>query len=67
MPGTDSPQHLAIVAATGRTGGLAVKQDLTRGHRVASVARRPEQVDVKHVGLKVIGADVSDPASFATR
>lgn len=54
--------NLVVVGATGRTGSQVVEQALQRGHRVTALARRPEQVSLRHDRLVTVAADVFDAA-----
>jgi putative NADH-flavin reductase len=52
--------RIAVIGAAGRTGGHVVAQALARGHEVVAIARRPQDVRVKHDGLALRSADVRD-------
>lgn len=52
--------RIAVLGATGRTGGHVVTQGLARGHHITAVARRPEAVTARHENLARAGADVLD-------
>lgn len=54
--------NLVVVGATGRTGSQVVEQALERGHRVTALARRPEQVSLRHDRLVTVAVDVFDAA-----
>ena len=56
--------NILIFGATGGTGRELVEQALGLGHQVTAVARNPEKVSrTQNSNLKVIKADVLDPAS----
>jgi putative NADH-flavin reductase len=58
--------RLAIFGATGRTGRHLVEQALDQGHEVTAVVRDPSRLAVPaHERLRVITADVTDPADIA--
>jgi putative NADH-flavin reductase len=48
---------LFVVGATGRTGGLVVRQALARGHEVTAFTRRPEAVKLTDSRLRVACGD----------
>lgn len=48
---------LFIVGATGRTGGLVVRQALDRGHEVTAFTRRPEALGLEHPRLEIARGD----------
>lgn len=52
--------NLVVVGATGRTGSQVVVQALERGHRVTALARRREDVLLRHDRLVTVAADVFD-------
>jgi putative NADH-flavin reductase len=56
--------HLTIFGATGGTGQRLTEQALAAGHRVTAAARRPQAVTRRHERLRVVRADVLDPASL---
>jgi putative NADH-flavin reductase len=51
---------LAVIGANGRTGIEVVEQALSRGHQVAAIARRPEQVHLRDARLSTSQADALD-------
>jgi putative NADH-flavin reductase len=56
---------LTIVGATGATGTLLTEQALAAGHDVTAVARDPARLSIPlHPRLRVVTADVMDPASI---
>jgi putative NADH-flavin reductase len=62
--------RIAVIGASGRTGGHVVRQALVRGHEVLAVARRPAGLEFddngKGVGgLAVRGADILDRERLA--
>jgi putative NADH-flavin reductase len=56
--------HLTIFGATGGTGQRLTEQALAAGHRVTAAARRPQALTRRHERLRVVRADVLDPASL---
>jgi putative NADH-flavin reductase len=56
---------LVIFGATGGTGKQLVERALAAGHDVTAAARRPEAIETKHDKLRVVKADVLDPAQVA--
>ncbi len=57
--------ELAILAASGRTGIVLVRQALQRGHTVTALVRDPGRIDLPGVaGLHVVVVDAEDPASI---
>lgn len=57
--------RLTIFGATGRTGTHLVRQALDEGHNVTAVLRDPARLGVPaHERLRVITADLADPASI---
>jgi putative NADH-flavin reductase len=52
--------RLVVIGASGRTGSQVVGQALERGHRVTAIARRPEEVALRHNRLVSVAADVLD-------
>jgi putative NADH-flavin reductase len=58
--------RLTVFGATGTTGTCLVGQALTAGHKVTAIARDPARMNVKaHTGLRIVTADVMDPAAIA--
>ncbi len=55
---------IAVIGATGRTGGLVIEQALARGNSVVALARRSEAVALTDPRLRVTGADVLDRDSL---
>ncbi|OXM63276.1 flavin reductase [Amycolatopsis vastitatis] len=57
---------LTVLAASGRTGLALTRQALRRGHTVTAIARDPGRVALAaSAGLRIVAADVDDPASIA--
>lgn len=57
---------LTILGATGGTGSYLVSQALAAGHEVTAVVRDPARLTgPAHPRLRVVTADVMDPASIA--
>jgi putative NADH-flavin reductase len=57
--------RLTIFGASGGTGRQLVRQALAGGHQVTAVVRDPARLAVPaHPGLRVVTADVMDPASI---
>jgi putative NADH-flavin reductase len=50
---------ISVVGATGRTGRQVVEQALARGHHVTALARRPDEIALRHARLSTVAADVS--------
>jgi putative NADH-flavin reductase len=58
--------HLAIFGATGATGTSLTEQARAAGHMVTAVVRDPARLSIPaHERLRVVTADVMDPASIA--
>jgi uncharacterized protein YbjT (DUF2867 family) len=57
--------NLIVLAASGRTGLALSRKALERGHTVTAIARDPGRIDLDHLNLRKVAADVSDPASIA--
>ncbi|WP_127353992.1 NAD(P)-dependent oxidoreductase [Actinacidiphila soli] len=54
---------LVIFGANGPTGRQATEQAIAEGHTVTAVTRRPEAFPLSDPRLRVVGADVLDPAA----
>ncbi|WNM29387.1 NAD(P)H-binding protein [Streptomyces sp. Li-HN-5-11] len=54
---------IVIFGANGPTGRQATEQALAAGHRVTAVTRRPGDFPLSGALLRVVGADVHDPAA----
>ena len=54
--------QLCVFGASGPVGRALVGQALAAGHEVAAVTRRPDAFGPAAPGLRVVGADVADPA-----
>ncbi len=58
--------NITIFGATGGTGTAFIEQALAAGHEVTAVVREPARMKVApHSRLRVVTADVMDPASIA--
>ena len=58
--------NITVFGATGGTGTAMVEQALAAGHEVTAVVRDPARIKVApHPRLRVVTADVMDPASIA--
>lgn len=56
--------RIAVLGATGRTGGEFVTQALDGGHEVVAYVRRPEAMEAKP-GLTVVGGQLDDADALA--
>jgi putative NADH-flavin reductase len=56
---------IAVVGATGHTGGQVVAQAVARGDEVIALARHPEALPQHDPGVAVVAADVLDRAALA--
>ena len=56
---------IAILGATGKTGGPAMQTALATGHHVRVLARDPAKLGVQHANLEVIAGDATSEASCA--
>jgi uncharacterized protein len=56
---------VAIIGASGFIGSAILNEALNRGHVVTAIVRSPEKVNVKHAGLTVVKADVTNEAEVA--
>lgn len=56
---------VSVIGPTGGTGQSLVEQALEAGHTVRALARRPDAVVARGERLRVLKADVFDPASLA--
>lgn len=56
---------LVVFGANGPTGRQTVEQALAAGHTVTSVTRRPDAFPLSSPRLRIVGADVHDPAAVA--
>jgi len=58
--------ELTIFGATGATGTCLTEQALAAGHQVTAVVRDPARMSVPaHAGLRVVTADLMDPAAIS--
>src|SRR3984893_16826544 len=63
--GTANTMKLTILGATGATGTTLTGQALAAGHEVTAVVRDPARLAVPaHPRLRIVTADVMDPASI---
>merc|ERR1712086_393511 len=60
-----TPQSIAVLGATGRTGREFVAQALSRGHTVRALVRDPSKLTQVHPKLQVIKGDATDAAAVA--
>lgn len=56
--------RITVFGATGGTGRRLIEQALAQGHEVTAVVREPARLPVEHDRLRVLQADVFDPASI---
>ncbi|XP_042874874.1 flavin reductase (NADPH)-like isoform X2 [Penaeus japonicus] len=61
----ETKMQLAVLGATGKTGGELVQQALEKGHSVTAIVRDPAKITTTHDNLKVVKADVFDETSLA--
>lgn len=52
--------RIAVIGATGRTGGSVVQQSLGHGHQVTALTRDPARMTTAHPRLEVVTADVRE-------
>jgi len=57
--------RLLVAGGSGRTGRIFIERALERGHDVTALVRDPTRFALRHERLRVIHADVLDPASFS--
>ena len=57
-------RRIAVVGATGPTGGHVIDIALARGHEVVAYARRPEAIPSRP-GLTVVGGSLDDIETFS--
>ncbi|MFC1416148.1 NAD(P)-dependent oxidoreductase [Streptacidiphilus cavernicola] len=55
--------RIVVFGANGPTGRQTVAQAVAQGHQVTAVTRRPEAFPLTGPLLRVVGADVADPAA----
>ncbi|MEI6043856.1 MAG: SDR family oxidoreductase [Chloroflexota bacterium] len=55
---------VAVIGANGRTGYQTVLKALDLGHNVTAVMRNPEGIELRHHGLRIRQADVTDIGSL---
>ncbi|GAA1056933.1 NADH-flavin reductase [Agromyces luteolus] len=55
--------RIAVLGATGRTGGEVVRQALAAGHEVVAYVRRPEAMNAA-AGLTIVGGQLEDGAAL---
>ncbi len=58
------PRSLTIFGASGRTGRQLVDQALAAGDQVTAVVREASRLPLRHDRLRVVPADVMDPAAI---
>jgi putative NADH-flavin reductase len=56
--------RLTIFGASGQTGRHLIQQALAAGHTVTAVVRDPTRLPIRHQRLKLVVADVLDPAAI---
>lgn len=56
---------IAIFGGNGMIGQRIILEALVRGHEVKALSRHPENFPITHPRLKVVGAEILDPASVA--
>jgi putative NADH-flavin reductase len=56
--------RLTIFRASGQTGRHLLTQALATGHTVTAVVRNPTRLPIRHQRLKLVVADVLDPAAI---
>jgi putative NADH-flavin reductase len=61
---TGPPRRLTIFGASGRTGRHLVDQALAAGDQVTAVVRDRARLPLRHDRLRVVAADVMDPAAL---
>lgn len=54
-------QTIALTGGTGATGKLFLEKALEAGHKVKTLARSPQKVEIEHENLEVIKGDVLKP------
>lgn len=56
--------HLIVFGGTGGTGQQLIRTALASGHTVTAPARDPSRIRTAHSRLRIVRADVLDPASL---
>ena len=57
--------HVLILGATGRTGRHAVREALSRGHRVKAFARDTARLGLEHARLALFTGDLADAGAVS--
>jgi putative NADH-flavin reductase len=60
-----APMNIVVFGANGPTGRLTVEQAAAAGHTVTAVTRHPDTFPLTGPRLRIITADVHDPAAVA--
>lgn len=60
-----SARHVAVLGATGRTGGPLVRELLARGHTVSVLVRDPARFPAPDPAVRVVVGSSDDPVALA--
>jgi putative NADH-flavin reductase len=55
---------IVVFGASGKIGGLIVKDALERGHKVIGISRNPDNLNYNHNNFSAVKGDITDPDSI---